>query len=52
VLLREGGLDVNPATNPRAIAALVALLLAWKTRNVGVVIAAGMVTVWTLQSIF
>ena len=52
VLLREGRFDVNPATNPRALAALVALLLAWKTRNVGVVILAGMVTVWALQGIF
>jgi branched-subunit amino acid transport protein len=52
VLLHEGSIDVNPATNPRAIAALVALLLAWKTKNVGVVIAAGMMTVWALQGIF
>lgn len=52
VLLRDDSLDVNPATNPRAVAAVVALLLAWKTRNVGVVIAAGMITVWALQGIF
>ncbi len=52
VLLRDGSLDINPATNPRALAAVVALLLAWKTKNVGVVIAAGMITVWTLQGIF
>ena len=52
VLLRAGALDISPATNPRAIAAAVALLLAWKTRNVAAVIAAGMVTVWALQAIF
>lgn len=51
VLLHEGVLTVAPATNPRAIAALVALLIAWKTKNIAVVIAAGMVTVWALQAI-
>ena len=50
VLLHEGGLTVDPATNPRAVAALVALLLAWKTKNVAVVIAAGMAIVWALQA--
>jgi len=52
VLLADGALDLSPASNPRAIAALVALLLAWKTRSVPVVIAAGLVTVWTLQALF
>lgn len=52
VLLNDGALDLAPASNPRAIAALVALLLAWKTRSVPVVIAAGMVTVWALQAAF
>jgi branched-subunit amino acid transport protein len=51
VLLHEGSLSLAPATNPRAAAALVALLLAWRTRSVAVVIAAGMVTVWALQAI-
>ena len=52
VLLNEGSLDVSPASNPRAVAALVALLLAWKTRSVPVVIAAGLATVWALQALF
>ena len=52
VLLNDGALDVSPASNPRAIAALVALLLAWKTRSVPVVIAAGLITVWVLQALF
>jgi len=51
VLLHDGDLAVSPATNPRALAAAVALLLAWKTKNVAVVIAAGMATVWALQAI-
>jgi len=52
VLLHDGDLAVSPAANPRALAAAVALVLAWKTKNVAVVIAAGMATVWALQAIF
>jgi len=52
VLLADGALDLSPASNPRALAALVALLLAWKTRSVPVVIAAGLVAVWALQAVF
>lgn len=52
VLLNKGALDLSPPTNPRAIAALVALLLAWKTRSVPAVIAAGLMTVWALQALF
>lgn len=52
VLLDEGSIALAPGTNPRAIAALIALLLAWKTKNVAVVIAAGMITVWALQAVF
>ena len=52
VLLNDGALDLSPASNPRTIAALVALLLAWKTRSVPVVIAAGLATVWALQAMF
>jgi branched-subunit amino acid transport protein len=52
VLLNDGALDLSPASNPRALAATVALLLAWKTRSVPVVIAAGLATVWALQALF
>lgn len=52
VLLNNGALDLSPASNPRAVAALVALLLAWKTRSVPVVIAAGLMVVWALQALF
>jgi branched-subunit amino acid transport protein len=52
VLLNDGALDLSPASNPRAVAALVALLLAWKTRSVPLVIAAGLITVWALQALF
>ena len=52
VLLSDGALALDPSTNPRAIAGVVALLLAWRTKNVGVVITAGMITVWVLQGVF
>ena len=52
VLLNDGALDLSPASNPRAVAALVALLLAWKTRSVPAVIAAGLMVVWALQAMF
>ena len=51
VLLRDGSIDLSPATNPRALAALVALLIAWKTKNVAAVIVAGMAVVWLLQAL-
>ena len=50
VLLPNGSVDLSPATNPRALAALVALLIAWKTKNVAAVIVAGMAVVWLLQA--
>jgi branched-subunit amino acid transport protein len=52
VLLNEDALDLSPASNPRAIAALVALLVAWKTRSVPIVIAAGLMIVWAFQALF
>ena len=51
VLLRDGSVDLAPVTNLRALAALVALLIAWKTKNVAAVIVAGMAVVWLLQAL-
>ena len=50
VLLKNGVVDLSPVTNPRALAALIALLIAWKTKNVAAVIVAGMAVVWLLQA--
>lgn len=50
VLLSDGALDIAPATNPRALAALVALVVAWKTKNVAAVFVAGMSVIWLLQA--
>lgn len=38
--------------NMRIWAALVAAILAWRTRNVMLAIGAGMVTLWVLQALF
>ena len=51
VLLRDGAVDLSPATNPRVLAALIALLIAWKTKNVAAVVVAGMAVVWFLQAL-
>jgi len=51
VLIRNGVFDLAPASNPRAIAALIAVLVAWKTKNVAVVIIAGMSVVWLLRAV-
>jgi len=51
VLMPDGVFDVAPASNPRAIAALVAIAVAWKTKNVIAVIVAGMSVIWLLQAL-
>lgn len=51
VLLRDNSIDLSPVTNPRALAALIALLIAWKTKSVAAVIVAGMAVVWLLQAL-
>ena len=44
-------LDLRPY-NPRLLAGLVATLVAWKTKNVILTIAAGMAVFWLLQLVF
>lgn len=48
VLMRTGTLDLG-MTNVRLWAALVAIVVAWRTKNVLWTIAVGMGTLWTLQ---
>lgn len=49
-LLRPSGvLDLTPG-NPRLIAGLLAIVVAWRTRNVLLTIAAGMAALWLLQA--
>lgn len=47
VLLRDGAL-VTPWANPRLIAGLIAAFVAWRTRNVLLTIAIGMLAFWAL----
>ncbi len=47
VLLRDG-VFVTPWANPRLLAGLVAAVVAWRTRNVLLTIAIGMLAFWVL----
>ena len=52
VLLVDGDLAVLPATNPRALAMVIALLVAWRTKSVAATIVVGMAALWLLQAVF
>ena len=52
VLLVDGNLAVLPATNPRALATVIALLVAWRTKSVAATIVVGMAALWLLQAVF
>jgi branched-subunit amino acid transport protein len=51
ILQASGTLNVSP-TNPRLIAAIVAGLVAWYTRNTIATITVGMILVWLLRFLF
>lgn len=48
VVMPAGALDLTPG-NPRLLAAVVAALVAWRTRNTLLSIAVGMVLLWILM---
>lgn len=48
LLMRAGTLDIS-LTNARLVAGVVAALVAWRTKNVLLTIAVGMVVLWLLQ---
>jgi branched-subunit amino acid transport protein len=50
VIVREGSPDVGVG-NVRLLAAAVAALVAWRTRNVLLTVAVGMAALWTAQSL-
>lgn len=52
VLLQDGSLVLSPAVNPRALATLIALLVAWRTKSVAATLVAGMAAIWLLQAAF
>lgn len=45
-----GSLDVTFG-NPRWLAAVLAAFVAWKTRNIGLTMLAGLAALWVLQSV-
>jgi len=49
MLVRDGALDLHPG-NARLLAGVVAAFAAWRTRNVVLTIAVGMVALWTAQA--
>ena len=49
LLLSNGTLDIS-LSNDRLLAGIVAIIVAWRVRNVFVVVAAGMVILWLLQA--
>lgn len=48
LFMLHGAPDFSPL-NPRLLAGLLAIAVAWRTRNVLLTIAIGMVTLWLLQ---
>ncbi len=51
VVLNDGAADLSPLSNPEFLAAVVATLVAWRTRSVAATIVIGMGALWFLQAI-
>jgi branched-subunit amino acid transport protein len=51
VLLQDDSLELSPTTNPQALATLVALLVAWRTKSVAATLVSGMAALWLLQAV-
>jgi branched-subunit amino acid transport protein len=51
LLIIQGDLMLS-FRNPRLLAGLLAILVAWRTKNVMYTIVIGMLTLWLLQFIF
>jgi branched-subunit amino acid transport protein len=50
LLMDNGVLRLLPV-NPRLVAGAIAVLIAWRSRNVLLTILSGMITLWLLQSL-
>lgn len=48
ILIQNGGINFSPF-NARLIAGIVAVFVAWRTKNVWATIAVGMAAMWILQ---
>lgn len=51
-LLRPGGTPNLSWANPRLLAGILAAFVVWRTRNVFLAIAVGMLAFWALQFVF
>ena len=51
LLLSNGSLDISPG-NARLIGGIVAIVVAWRTRNVLLTVLMGMIVVWVTQALF
>lgn len=51
-LLLSGGTPILSPAHPRLLAGALAALIAWRSRNALVAIAAGMVALWVLRAVF
>jgi len=49
IILDDGAVDLS--VNPRIIAGFVAMLIAWRTKNLVLTIVAGMMTFWVLMAL-
>ncbi|MCP4968435.1 MAG: AzlD domain-containing protein [bacterium] len=52
VLMPDGVVEFAPTVNPRFLAAVIAGAVAYKWRNVSLVIAVGMASLWVLDWLF
>ncbi len=52
VLLHDQAFALLPAANPQALATMLALAAAWRTRSVAATVVVGMMALWLLQAIF
>lgn len=48
LVVRDNALLLTP-TNPRLLAGILAMVIAWRTRNVWLTIVVGMVALWVIQ---
>lgn len=51
VLIQGGVLALSPIANPRVPAAVIAILVAWRTRSMLPTIAVGMIALWVLKAV-
>ncbi len=51
VMLLDGRAELSPLDNPRFVSAVAAGIVAWRIKNVAVVILMGMTLLWVLQAL-